>query len=573
MLFDRRILRNALILYLAVAACFYLVFGLKTIADWGWREIFADQWRLYKLYLELPFPSSILIPDNEHRAIFPGLVRVAEIRWLHGNQRLQLLLGAVLSVATFGLIGWRVVTDRKLSPFARTCGVALASVSIFWLANVRTLLHGNESVQAYLLTTFLCIGLLIAHIAVERSARGSMGVMPFIALASLCAFICTYSFGPGIAAFVSLAAVLFVSRVPLRNFAPLAGAMVLAIALYFLLPLGRVVGRNSVILPLLNLRYSAQWIASPAVYLMRPLVDIAAPIWPSIGPIDKVVSVFARAFSGRFGPVMTLVWPQALIGIAAFAALLAATFSVWRSRRIPGRAEALGLGIAWFGFTAALMIGLTRIAFFQRVPQDVYAYRYLVWPCLFWLGLGLIGLSRSGKFVPRVAKASVLAVSVLALATEFGWWHYSRLVKLQIDQMSAGLVVGVLDRHRPLGETVDREVLAALPLVREGKISMFAWPVAELIGKPLPEGTGLVTVSPLKLEINPVENLLPGNAFSVRVELTEATKPRAKYLLLLDASQRVVGLAVPGDTQNQSIYVGYIHGEVRQEELTVRVWS
>ncbi|MEP7274701.1 MAG: hypothetical protein ABI882_24640, partial [Acidobacteriota bacterium] len=447
MILQRERLRRALLLYLAATTVFYVLFGLTTIAFWGWRELFADQWRLYKFYLGLPFPANIVFLENGHRPVLPGIVRVAEIHIFHGNQRLQLFIGALLALATFALIAWRIIHDKELSAIARSCGVTLTAVAIFWLANVRTLVHGNESVHAYLLTTYLCAAVILTHSAISRSRNefpvASPGVWTRLALASLCAIVSTFSFGSGIGAFVSVAALLVIARMPARYLLPVALGLTTALLIYFALPRGNaVLAQGTLFSPLLNIRYAAQWIASPAIYLVKPFVDVHSPMWPPVFPIKNVSAFCAQRVNEQFGWVMHWVWPQALIGIAGFGALLVASLKVWRERRLLGNTETLGFGLAWFGMAVALLIGVTRGRFFQNVPEDVYAYRYLVWPCLFWLGLGLIGIGWRARITPgnasaevsgarrvaRITQGAVITISILALATEFGWWQYVRHV-------------------------------------------------------------------------------------------------------------------------------------------------
>ena len=50
----------------------------------------------------------MLEADNGHRELFPNLVRVLELEWLHANQWLQIATGAALACATASVLTWGI---------------------------------------------------------------------------------------------------------------------------------------------------------------------------------------------------------------------------------------------------------------------------------------------------------------------------------------------------------------------------------------------------------------------------------------------------------------------------------
>ena len=199
---------NALRLSLLALAAAALAWGVYAVTLYGWRDLYADQWRSYGHLLSLPFPDNVLFLDNGHRPIVTSLLRVVEIAWFRGNLWLQWAVGLAFAVGTV-LVGWRIVLrDRAIGSLSQAaCALALA-LAVFWLANGRMLMHPNESVAAYLVALLAAVAGAVG----ARLANGARGVGPEIAIASACCFVATFSFGAGIALFVALALALAVAR-------------------------------------------------------------------------------------------------------------------------------------------------------------------------------------------------------------------------------------------------------------------------------------------------------------------------------------------------------------------------
>lgn len=155
-----KILQALLVGGFLLFALYYALTALTRIYGFAWPQPTMDQFRLYAWYLELPLPDSILQRENGHRPVIPGLIRVLEIHTLAANQNLQIAFGAFCAAATAGLMAGVAWRERSLTLPMRAAAFALAIIAVFWMANARMLLHGNELVHAYLLTLNVVPGAL-----------------------------------------------------------------------------------------------------------------------------------------------------------------------------------------------------------------------------------------------------------------------------------------------------------------------------------------------------------------------------------------------------------------------------
>ncbi len=123
--------------WFVLGGAFYLLTGLAMIAAFAWPQPFLDQFRLYPIYLELPFPENVLQRENGHRPIIPGLIRVLEIHWLGANQMLQIAFGAFCALATALCAAWIALREDRLARPLRLAGAMLAVMAVFWLGNAQ----------------------------------------------------------------------------------------------------------------------------------------------------------------------------------------------------------------------------------------------------------------------------------------------------------------------------------------------------------------------------------------------------------------------------------------------------
>jgi hypothetical protein len=566
---------NALRLSLLALAAVALAWGVYAVTLYGWRDLYADQWRSYGQLLSLPFPDNVLFLDNGHRPVVTNLLRVAEITWLRGNLWLQWAVGLSFAIATV-LVGWRIVLrDRAIGGLSQAaCAVTLA-LAVFWLANGRMLMHPNESVAAYLITLLAAVAAAVG----ARLADGARGTGREITVASVCCFVAPFSFGAGIALFVALALALIIARARWAHVVVLFVALVLTLAVYFALPGGQGVSGVLQLRPLANARIAAQWLSSPIMYLLLPFLDGSQTGALPFEFFRRVAAWTSSGYTALFGRVWKSVGPQAVIGGAGIAALFLHSIASWRQRATtPTRF--IGFVFAWFGLGVAGVVSLSRLGYFEVHPGQVYANRYLPWPCLFWAGLVLIALGR-----PRIdatntretahpwAVAAVTFFAVAALAGNRNWMEWSRFTQALARHQASAVLADVYSASLYQGETVPQEVKEGLPLVRDARIAMFAHPAAGRLGtRPcdLPE------------ELFPAEAVATAKPFvsdtGVPALEIAATLPsgyprlRADFWVLTDESGVVVGYGHADPLDSSTRIAGFVRADRPRDAVRAYPW-
>ncbi len=537
-------------LALALAALAIVAIGLLTIVDGGWRDPYADQWRMYPFYLLLPFPDSVLQLENGHRPVLPGLVRVAELYWRDGGQTLQLAVGALAALATLLILAAIALRDRSLPGERRWLAVATCAAGVFWLGNGRFLLHGNESVHGYLLTAFVA-----AAIALLLRPSAHPGRNLFVAC--LCAAGAAFCFGPGIAAFVAVIVVLVLDR-RWRALPWVVLAIVLTLVLYFSLPGAGGVSAVLHLQPLENLRVSATWLASMWVHLLQPFHDPEAarglPGW-----LASLTTPIAQAWQGQFGSLWLRHGPATVLGLTAIGHVVVATVSSLRTP-IASTVRRGGLALAWFSIATAGLVSLSRLDYFAQYPDQIMAQRYLPWSSLFWTGVLLTWLgSPSRQRWPHVASATVvLALLAGTLASSPAYRGWALQVRDGLAVQAAGVAVGTLAQSQPLWESKFEEMLAARPLLAERQRAVFAWPELRQQPGPAPQGID-DTAMTLTLSVQPVDNRFGGEGVAVSAQALSRSGDNTvpERLLLADADGRATALMVRQRRHADLRYAGY----------------
>ena len=568
--------RSALLLALlwfGAAILFFLYNSIDVVLRFAPHALYADQWRQYLNYLNAPFPQNIWLPDNGHRSLLPNLVAWIEIQWFGGSQWLQIAVGLLCGLGASATAAWICLRDRDVPILYRTAAAFLCFFAIFWLANVRTLFHSTELIHTKLPMACLMFALALCIHATRSSARSLAPLIVALALG----FAATFSFGYGLSVFIGAFAVLAARKASRRQFVVCAGGLLLAAALYLGSPGSSGVTASMDFAPLDNLLVGARWLGAPFVTLFTYLWNPDAVGLVRADLAHNIVSRIAGAAASHGIDLRVSVMPQALFGSLGMLALVFASLRRLRARDASPPMEAMGLGIAWFSLGAAGIISVSRLGYFQIHPDQIYADRYLCWPCLFWLGLALVGLSRASRGRSTsggsVHQRSWIATSILvftftlpllAWPTQLGGSIYAALVRGHVDNMATGSIVGVFDRNKDLGETLSEEYVRGTPIFAQRRIAQFADPVVDLIGTTLPPGKK--TVDDVAIETQPVvDNLLgePGTAVVLR---TSQTMPEDRFLLI-DGDRRIVGFVERDARVQPAGYSGYARGARESGEL------
>lgn len=542
--------RFVLGMWFVLAGAAYLLTALLTMTAFAWMQPTMDQFRLYPIYLELPFPENVLQRENGHRPILPGLVRVLEIHWLGANQQLQFIVGTLCALATAMCAVWTVLREPRLGVLARLAGAMLAVMAVFWLGNARMLLHGNELVHAYLLTLSVMLGALCVW-----RARGRPWW--WMGWASACAVVATFCFGPGLALFPALALAAWCVGVSWRAaLVPMLVCAGCAVLYLFVLP-GDEAVRDSLVISLRDTPLlAARWIASPWIngwlgYADPPLNASFADVMA--GRYRGVLADTANAVQAMAG-LQATDGLAAMIGMGGYAVLAGTLLCGLRDRQALSRLDTLALVLMLFGAATALLIALARHDYFQDHPEQVFADRYLIWPCLFWLGVAfaLLGMTgRIGQRVKSVMIALAVCVPVVAYPTHELWAGWSEAVHRSNQASAAAVRSDVFDAdvlmRNDTSVTLEAK-LHALALFRERGLAMFATPGAQWLGERLlvtPERDRTIRIGMRSRRA--VDDLRAGASQGGRIDglVREGAGriPDDSVLVVLDAEGRVVGFA------------------------------
>jgi hypothetical protein len=173
-----------------------------------------------------------------------------------------------------------------------------------------------------------------------------------------------------------------------------------------------------------------------------------------------------------------------LIGIGLFCILLVRIF---RRQDAPTRLETLAIGIGIYALGSALITVLARLQFLQAHPDQIYADRYLAWPCLFWCSLALLLLAPVARVRSKTAHAFGVGVLLLLptalYVTQEFWSIWGAIVYRSAQQTAAALRSGVYDEAHFPNERLGREAdLREIALLRGKRLAMFAEPAWQRLG-------------------------------------------------------------------------------------------
>lgn len=482
----RSITARLLAAYFLAYAAWYLLTTLCAIVNFAWRQPMFDQWRMYYTFLSLPFPQNVLQLENGHRPILPNLIRVAEIHWFAADQLLQISIGTLCALTTMGLIAAAVWRERTLPVLGRSAGVMLAVLGVFWLGDARTLLHGNESLHAYLLTLMLvCAALATRRAHLEGSLR-------WFGVACAACGVATFCFGPGIASFPAIMVLGALLRLPWRwQFLPLctlAGCLILYL---FVLPGNHGVRSMLDLHPLDSVRVAAQWLSAPWVEGWLGLAEPRAP-WVAIDHRHWLGHALAATANSTVA-LSRMDWRMLSMVIGLLGAFAFAVRALQiGSRGRPARLDALAVTIGTFVLASAAEIGIGRLDYMGAHPDQVYASRYLLWSCLFWLSLSLLLLARIGHHGSRWPRYGGLLFLVLLppvlSATQRSQAVWGAIVNREAQRNAAALRSGVFDEaHFPGNSETSqdrRRDAQTVGMLRAGHLAMFADPAWRHVGLP-----------------------------------------------------------------------------------------
>jgi hypothetical protein len=174
------------------------------------------------------------------------------------------------------------------------------------------------------------------------------------------------------------------------------------------------------------------------------------------------------------------------IGTGGLAVLASALWRASRASSPMSLLQACSLALMLFGAACAAIIGLGRLEYLQQRPDQVFADRYLPWPCLFWLGVVLWLLASPNGVIRR---GTIVCLAVLPFALwpthELGAGWGAQVFRT-VQATAAAARADVIDPEvfwRDDPSVVFEDKLRSLQLFRERGLAMFAPAGARDLGK------------------------------------------------------------------------------------------
>ncbi|MEO7064884.1 MAG: hypothetical protein ABI082_14060 [Dokdonella sp.] len=466
-----------------MAATIWLWTSLVAIANFAFRYPAFDQFRLYRIYLGMPFPANAIQVENGHRPILPALVRIAEIHWFAADQIMQIAVGCTAALLALALILVTITREHAMPMVTRAAACALSVVALFWLGNARMLMHGNELVHAYFVVLFTVLAVLAVNVARRRQPTIWMG------WAGLSCVAATFSFGTGMASFGAVLGLGLIVGLRLRDLAIPAALLVASLAVYLLGLPGNGGIRNTLLFdPAGNLAVLARWLSAPWMRAWLGHADPSIEPWLQSSmlsfPLGYALVSTARWLSTPFGALAAM-RESAIVGSMGVCAFIVESVHAWRHGRELTSTRVLALGLSAFAFGAAVIVCFGRLHLFEVSPDQVFADRYLPWSCLFWLGLALytVGSEKRPTAWSTVGFVCATLLTMLILAPSHrslaGW---SATVSRHIQQSAVAAQLGVWDAQRFEDPSASNEdVKTTLDLMRQQHLSMFAEPAYNFV--------------------------------------------------------------------------------------------
>lgn len=475
--------RGLVALFLLAVAMLWFWSSLATVATFALRYPAFDQYRLYSIYLGLPFPANAVQLENGHRPILPALLRLAEVHWLDANQILQVIVGLAAAITSLVLLVRAIARERSILDITSAASIIFVVLALFWLGNARVLIHGDESVQMYLVV--LCVVLAILTIGRTRTRPSAKAT----ALTCASCVGAAFTFGTGMASFGAATFLGAIARWRAGAFAALAVAFIATSSLYLLgLPGGAGIRHTLLLAPRENFAILLRWLSAPWMCAWLGHGDPLLAGWwrddPSSGSLAHIALESARSISAIFGDQAAM-QEGLLIGTFGATAFVVAALDAWRHRARLSSVRFTAIGLSTFALGAAVIICVARLDAFRQFPGEVFADRYLPWSSLFWLGLALYALDsvpRKASYELGAAFAAIAAV-ILFLPSQSSQAGWSATVFRDVQQSAAAAQLGVWDPEvLPDDRSSHRDsTLRSLGLLRERGLAMFAEPEFKLM--------------------------------------------------------------------------------------------
>jgi hypothetical protein len=357
-------------------------------------------------------------------------------------------------------------------------------LGIFWLANARMLMHGNEALHAYLLV----LAVICAAASTYRAHQTSSTRWMFAA--SACCVVAMFCFGPGVACFPAVIVLGLLLRISYRKLAIPAAVLVACLIVYlYALPGNGSVRAMLAFKPRTSLELSMGWLSSPWAIGWLSLADPA--LYPQVVEsirqtwIGSVLVTTANAITA----LTHLSWRtlSTLIGFGGTLIFLSRISYIFIKRQTPTLLQTLAIMLCLFAMATAVVIGVGRLDYFATYPDQLFADRYLIWPCLFWCGLALLLLvdvpATTRRWIIAVGCTFLLALPLILFPTHADTAAWGAAVYRNAQRLAASARSDVLDAAivESNAENIE-QYRTTVAILRERHLAMFANTSWQLLG-------------------------------------------------------------------------------------------
>ncbi len=444
-----RVLPQLSLAYLGCVAVFGLSVSFLAIGG-HFTVPYVDDWRILDHYQSMPFLDYLFTPQNGHHVPVTLALFALDYEVLGGRSHLLVLASLLCVWMSIGFL-YRIFRDHDgLSTPVSRIVFGFACFLLLWAVSCHDLLWGlNHCNQQTLLLLILCLAILVRAkpSSVRAKPSSNRALRRPLWLAVLCAFLATFSWGIGVAAWAALIVVTALRGFPWRVVAGLAvgGAAIAALRGLVIPPHPSIAFGRSFSLALhepLSLVESAAALLGSAPARVVLGLGLGGRMPRSLDAFDGWMAYGEDLYTGALG--------FGASGLVVFGALVIA-----RWRRAAGPAlDTLVIGLMAFGIAGAVLIAFAKLPF--AGPGDAVAIRWVVWSGLFWIGASVALAPRRGERSahPRVLLASlllpVISACMIPALQDARALHAMR--KSQASRLSLALLLDV--RHDRLARSV-----------------------------------------------------------------------------------------------------------------------
>jgi hypothetical protein len=512
-----------------------------------YRNIFAaDEWVTYYSLINEDLTRALFSRRNGHANVIPSALQILDIRLFSAGTGSLVAYGFLARCSSIAIIAWCLATEHISRGSIKIVLICLSITLYFWLGNAVQMGVGYNSPQVYSVALFT----MASSIATYQTSKSRGNRFIWLSIAMFFAFLSTFSFGIGVAAWGIILFFGFILKLRKMELLFILIATFITGLIYLNLPSNdSAVHSITIHLPSI-LRYIYFSLGSYVRYLFSPFLG-QPDAWAKDG--DLIAST------------------ASLIGLLAMTITL---LHYIRSREVKSRLEVVFLTLTLVGFSSIFLIPFGRVMFLQPL-----APRYLIWSTLFWLGL-LSLLIYKTHLHNKFSSACITTIAVILISTPiFSHMYYADWLKRASDSMKISALpfkIGIISRTdkeamKPWPKKLGAESVDKLyPFLEAKRLNFYADGDYDLLGHKLAgtynsindlggNGCTNLEISSVTFERIDVANITGNTAgierealaprLAARIIRKNRTDPPyfGKSLVVTDSTDRIVGFGwMPG---------------------------